>query len=312
MNSDQDYYRILGVLPDAEDVVVRAAYRALSQRYHPDKWQGDAAEAQRRMQDLNEAYAVLGDVAKRKKYDTERPKDSGPYDGSDGDSKETYERAAESSRGDWDVACEYFPHLPVLEARLAKTSYQLAFAFRAQLLEKKAFADAEALSSRLGSAFMSLYFGKNPKVIEIAREAIELGRKDVAKEINRVVNVLGASVNPSDIRQRLEERFSIKIKTMSERQEEKRREEDKKRQQSRPFKKLVDSLHRGSFEAAENLATRLGYHVEKEDIKYRAFGLLPSTDTKYILSKTGERREFTPSQFFDWVKDKVANHTQSD
>ncbi len=34
MNSNNDYYRILGVLDDTEDIVIKAAYRALAQRYH--------------------------------------------------------------------------------------------------------------------------------------------------------------------------------------------------------------------------------------------------------------------------------------
>ena len=66
MNSEVDYYAVLGVLPDAEDIVVVAAYRALANRYHPDRWKGDVAEATRRMADINIAYGVLGDVAKRK------------------------------------------------------------------------------------------------------------------------------------------------------------------------------------------------------------------------------------------------------
>jgi curved DNA-binding protein CbpA len=74
VNPDKDYYRILGVLDDAEDVVIRAAYRALAQRYHPDKWQGDAAEATRRMAEINAAYAVLSDTEKRAAYDATRDK----------------------------------------------------------------------------------------------------------------------------------------------------------------------------------------------------------------------------------------------
>jgi len=34
----KDHYQILGVIQDAEDIVIKAAYRALAQRYHPDKW----------------------------------------------------------------------------------------------------------------------------------------------------------------------------------------------------------------------------------------------------------------------------------
>ena len=32
---NKDYYRILGVIPSAEDFIIRAAYKALAQRYHP-------------------------------------------------------------------------------------------------------------------------------------------------------------------------------------------------------------------------------------------------------------------------------------
>ena len=63
---DKDYYRILGVLDDAEDIIIRAAYKALAQRYHPDKWLGSPEEANRRMAEINEAYSVLSDPIKRK------------------------------------------------------------------------------------------------------------------------------------------------------------------------------------------------------------------------------------------------------
>ena len=74
MSPDRDYYRILGVLDDAEDVVVKAAYRAMAQRYHPDKWVGDPAEANRRMAEINDAFAVLSDPANRAAYDAQRYK----------------------------------------------------------------------------------------------------------------------------------------------------------------------------------------------------------------------------------------------
>ena len=63
MTNEPDHYAILGILPDAEQVVVIAAYRALASLYHPDRWKGDLTEATRRMADINVAYATLGDVA---------------------------------------------------------------------------------------------------------------------------------------------------------------------------------------------------------------------------------------------------------
>ena len=57
--SEIDHYAVLGVSPAAEDVVIRAAYRALAQRYHPDKWGGDLKVANERMAEINAAFAVL-------------------------------------------------------------------------------------------------------------------------------------------------------------------------------------------------------------------------------------------------------------
>jgi DnaJ-class molecular chaperone len=49
----------LGVTEDADEVVIRAAYRALAQKYHPDKWVGDKSEANIKMKEINEAYSFL-------------------------------------------------------------------------------------------------------------------------------------------------------------------------------------------------------------------------------------------------------------
>jgi curved DNA-binding protein CbpA len=69
----KDYYAILGVSPDCEDIVVRAAYRVLAQRYHPDKaGPCESARANAHMQDLNEAYAALCIGAGRNRYDQKR------------------------------------------------------------------------------------------------------------------------------------------------------------------------------------------------------------------------------------------------
>ncbi|MGR9012782.1 MAG: J domain-containing protein [Gammaproteobacteria bacterium] len=75
MNAAQkDLYRILGVLDSAELVVIRAAYKALMMTYHPDRYNGAKENAIRKSKEINEAYAVLTDLEKRKKYDTERLK----------------------------------------------------------------------------------------------------------------------------------------------------------------------------------------------------------------------------------------------
>ena len=70
----KDYYEVLGLLKEADDVVIKAAYKALAQKYHPDKHPDEKAEFNKIMGELNEAYAVLGFKTKRKEYDLKREK----------------------------------------------------------------------------------------------------------------------------------------------------------------------------------------------------------------------------------------------
>jgi DnaJ-class molecular chaperone len=61
------HYDILRVTRDAPPEVIRAAYKALSQTWHPDK--NPSAEAADFMRSLNVAYSVLSDATKRTQYD---------------------------------------------------------------------------------------------------------------------------------------------------------------------------------------------------------------------------------------------------
>jgi curved DNA-binding protein CbpA len=71
-SAQKDFYRILGLSESAEFAVIKAAYKALIMIYHPDRHVGDKCYAVKKSKDINEAYAVLIDPDKRKKYDTAR------------------------------------------------------------------------------------------------------------------------------------------------------------------------------------------------------------------------------------------------
>lgn len=64
----KDYYKILGVDKNATEKEIKSAYRKLARKYHPDV-NPNNPEAQERFKDINEAYQVLSDPEKRKKYD---------------------------------------------------------------------------------------------------------------------------------------------------------------------------------------------------------------------------------------------------
>ncbi len=66
--SKRDYYEVLGVSRSASDQELKSAYRALAQRYHPDKNQSDPT-AEEKFKELGEAYSVLADPDQRQRYD---------------------------------------------------------------------------------------------------------------------------------------------------------------------------------------------------------------------------------------------------
>jgi molecular chaperone DnaJ len=69
MAAKRDYYEVLGVPKTASEDEIRSAYRRLARQYHPDVAKENPKVAEEKFKELSEAYEVLADADKRKKYD---------------------------------------------------------------------------------------------------------------------------------------------------------------------------------------------------------------------------------------------------
>jgi curved DNA-binding protein CbpA len=234
--TEKNYYQILGVDQSAEDSVIRAAYKALAQKYHPDKFSGNPAEAQARMVEINQAYAVLSDAQQRRDYD-----------------QDLASKANESSEEDtsldkeWRIACEYHPYLEPLAVGLSKLDSDLTMEFKTKLATSKAFSSAAELAKKIEDQYLTGYFGNNTELKAFAKEAILQGRRDVANEINQTLIALGDSVTAQQLIERVEakhfpERVSKRKAEKKRREQEARKAREKQAEEENRLKAEAESV----------------------------------------------------------------------
>jgi curved DNA-binding protein CbpA len=209
VNSDKDYYSILGVLPNAEDIVVRAAYRALAQRYHPDHARESQEKAHSRMSELNDAFGVLSDKAKRSSYDQLRSA-AAPCCGEQFNAAEESPTEDTPLESDWGIALKYYPDLATLEGRLSQFSRRLASTYRAHILETQQFDARELLAGLMENHFLRAHFGDHEKNMDFARRLILARQRKAAQVLNESIRVLGCNTDPRRVIGQIARDFNIR------------------------------------------------------------------------------------------------------
>lgn len=298
MNKQDHYYSTLGVLPDAEEIVITAAYRALAQRYHPDRWKGDKDEAHRRMSAINAAYQTIGDKARRAEYDKSRNSSSQQEFSSEDaqDYSEAFSFALEEVEERWELACSIYPDLASLRSGLSKISTSLSFAYVTGLLELKAYDKRHELAARLERNFLAQYFGTNEKILQFAKGLILGGNKAAAKALNKLVDVMGSQLDGSLLTAKIDNDFGFrKARELALIQ----------KQQRNHVKQLVHAVQNlGYYNEARELTHMLGY--ETEEI---GGGLLSSPSVRVKKIATGETLSFKNSiAFVHWAKTTLCSN----
>lgn len=218
-DSSKDYYSVLGLDKSADVEVIKTVFRVLAKRYHPDVCAGDKVSAERTFKNLNEAYSVLVDPSVRRAYDAARNTQPGETEDFS-NSGYSYAPEDESSFRDdeldeaWKIALRFYPEIEEMRQSLSKLSGTLGLAFVSVLINSKAFNEASKLHKQIEHDFLGKYFGSSPDVRKLGRELILLKRKDLARELNRTVKVLGFPGNASNVALGDSEKFISKFLTL--------------------------------------------------------------------------------------------------
>ncbi|NOQ37213.1 MAG: DnaJ domain-containing protein [Methylococcaceae bacterium] len=205
---NKDYYGVLGVLPSAEVFLIKVAYKALSQRYHPDKSKASKQQAEAKMKTLNEAYAILSESSKRKQYD-----DYLKVQGKQNEyhKEEPVEPDTDESfnNEDWLMAIQYVSELKTLHDDLETISANLGFTFKLYVLRDKAFDNPQSIASELESKFFATFFGNEAKTHEFAKFLLIKGHRSAAQELNKAVKLFDNKIEPEKLAESICSKYKI-------------------------------------------------------------------------------------------------------
>ena len=181
-----DYYGTLGILPNAPEDVVKAVYRALAKKHHPDAG-GDPD----RFRAIAEAYEVLSDPIRRRDYDRLHETSYVP-ENDIGESDESLEQ-------EWNTAILNAPEIDLLYWELKRSSNSLALNFRVNLLKSKMYHSAIQLFTDLERTFFTTYFGESEKIHKFVKFLLIEGHRGAARDLNQAVKHFGRSLNADAI-----------------------------------------------------------------------------------------------------------------
>ena len=184
-NTGTDYYAALGLLPDADIVLIKAAYRALAKKYHPDTAGSGPSDAREKFIKIQEAYEVLGNDEARRRYDESRTTTA--FEARDANSVVDLELDKA-----WDAIIRKHPEIDQIHADFRLMSPALANSFQLLVLEADDDKDYAAIEIRLEARFLRKYFGRYKIIQGLAKRLLLNGKRDAARKLNEEINKAGS------------------------------------------------------------------------------------------------------------------------
>lgn len=183
IDASKDHYATLGVFPDADLALIKAAHRALAKQYHPDTSDSSEPEANEKFVEIQEAYDVLKSSKKRQEYDALR-KAAGnkPGDFSSDTQQDDVEIDIDEA---WQVLVQEYPDLDKIYGEFRLMSLALANSFRLTVVEAKDPSSYADIAKKLEKQFLSKYFGRYVAVQDLAKRLLLRGRNTAARRLNK-------------------------------------------------------------------------------------------------------------------------------
>ena len=200
----KNFYHILGLSFETapEKQLIEAAYKALVKIYHPDVFKGDKKSMNRKISEINEAYEVLSDIERKKKYDEKlknfQVEKSFDYSDEEFEDKDLFN--VKFINDDWEIALLVYPELENKKNNLMKYSQKLGFQFQFYLLETKEFYKFDNISEKFIDAFLERKFGTSKEIKLFSKILIENGYRKNAIYLNRLIKVIGSNSEKRIIR----------------------------------------------------------------------------------------------------------------
>ena len=188
MRPDQskDYFAVLGVTPQADPAVMKAAYRALAKKYHPDHHTDSVGPAREKFLEVQEAYELLSDEEQLANYMHMR-------------TRMQNEEAAAAMRNQrptvylrlddrWDHLVREYPDLRQYHARFCLTSPKLGQQFKLIILGTSNKSSYRKIATRMKRQFYRRYFSYHRDLQTLARRLAGKRRRHALRELSREIN----------------------------------------------------------------------------------------------------------------------------